>query len=77
MGSPLIVPEFVKAVEMLDQDLSLLNEDAVINLLLNLLKRAVDRHGTYPLYVVDAVIDILDARIFFDPTLAGSKRADN
>ena len=79
MGSePLTIEEFVAKVEELDEQLAKLTEEEAINVILNLLKLTVERHGSFPLFVIDAAITLLNARIFFDPSLApGSRRVDN
>lgn len=78
MGSPLSVPEFVALVQRLDQQVAALAEEEAINVVVNLLMLTVKRYDLYPIYVIDAVIDILDARMFFDASLApGSRRVDN
>ena len=78
MGPPLTVADFIALVTDIDQQLAACTEEEALNVLINLLKLTTERHGSYPVYVIDAVINTLNARIFFDPSLApGSRRTDN
>jgi hypothetical protein len=70
--------QFVAVIETFNDELAKLTEEEEMNILINLIKLAVDRRKAYPLYIIDAIIDVLDARLLMGSHLApGSKRTDN